>query len=286
MQNEYADIVPGNQVYFVDRNGELPSGRYTILEVMGEQPVNEDTQVRIVNDTGTVLVQPAVNLDSVLGRVKLTVDMTFDLNGTGIRFLRENLEQVIRTAIANGDITGRYSAELANGYTIATEEVEVEQPRRDPSKIRTPDAFLDLVRPVMATLVERARGRTMLFKTSMMQKSESNKVFQDHDGQRAELVGIKFDTQSCGNELFDDEVLPAFRVRFPDGIEIDAFCEEFPELPSPDSGEEAANNALDSVYRVCMAYSRVRNMGFIGFEHIGVAGTADQMMSVLDILKN
>lgn len=287
MNADYSEIVVGNEVFYNDRNADVPSGRYTIIAIEGDGPVNDETIVKMVNDQGIVIAPPAVCVEPVYARLQLTLDVTFEMFGTPPRYLAENLKALIQFGVANGMLTGNTAAEIVeNGYTVETKQLEVPQPRRPIETVRVPNPFIDQVAPLVANLVEKAKGETMLFESSLKQPSPENKIYQDHNGQRAELVRVIFDQESSGMDLFDQEVLPAFRVRFADGVEFEAFGEEFPELPSDDAGPMPTNPALSAVYRVCLAFGRARTMGFIGLDHIGVQGTPEQLQSVLDILKD
>lgn len=287
MQNDYADILVGNQVFFSDRNGDLPTGRYTILEIEGTGPVNEDTIIRMINEEGIELRQPAVNVNPVYARIQLTVDATFELFNTPPRYLEENLKRLIQYGIENGMLTADTAAELQEGYTITTEEMPAVQPRREVKVDEPANMLLPLIKPIVADLEAQCLGGKMvLFVSSLKEQCEQNRMYHDYSGQRAWLIRAIYSADTClGEDLYDQEALPAFRLRFADGVEFDAFPEELPELEIAGGDVGKTVPSLVLADRISRAFGKARDLGYQGLDHIGAFGSDDEKQAVLDIIK-
>jgi hypothetical protein len=71
--------------------------------------------------------------------------------------------------------------------------------------------------------LQAASGLKVIFSSMLQDRSQCNAVYHAHSGQQATIIGVGIDP---AQERWDEEALPFLKVRFEDGVEIEAFGEE------------------------------------------------------------
>lgn len=103
--------------------------------------------------------------------------------------------------------------------------------------------------------VTAMRGVDVRFVTFLMDPSKENQVYHDHENQTVSEFLSPVLSSNEGDELFDEETLPYYRVRFSDGVELIA---DDLELFSWDP------RFANLISAVSGAFSVARDMGFVG----------------------
>lgn len=107
-----------------------------------------------------------------------------------------------------------------------------------------------------------ATGLPVKFISILESKSFENAIYTSHSGQECQIFGV---VTQLGMG-YDEECLPYYRVRFTDGVEIDAGNEEI-------FSSHTRFFALASA--VCGGFAVARELDFVGPYHLQAEGSDD-----------
>lgn len=119
----------GDRVFWNDPDMGSCSGPGTIsgLGLAEGEEMADDTVIHIDKDDGGEVAAVADEVDLLQGnyvRIRHTIELVVDLNGTAVSEVKENLERLGQRAYAEGDFTGATPAEVGcwRQETVVEEE--------------------------------------------------------------------------------------------------------------------------------------------------------------------
>lgn len=118
-------LAPGDEVWWNDPDDGVSSGCYTVAAILVEDgEMYGDTVLRLTNDAGSEVEVYASELSpEALGAdittVRLTLDVTYELNGVSAAEMASRLRKMCERAIGEGMLTGETAAEIEK-YSMET----------------------------------------------------------------------------------------------------------------------------------------------------------------------
>lgn len=130
----FAGLVPGDEVWWNDPDNGIASGYYHIVAVKladDDAPIGPGTVVDLQNDCGTEVEAFVSELSpsrpTETARLRLVLDVTYDLNGEDTNIMKRRLYRAVEYAIGEGLLTGSTSAEVDEYSMDVAEFPEVDE---------------------------------------------------------------------------------------------------------------------------------------------------------------
>jgi hypothetical protein len=178
----YANVTEGSEVWWNDPDDGISSGYYRIAEIHrleDSEVIGPSTVVELENEYGTFVEafvselfphEPERNESS---RLRLVIDVEYNLNGESIEEMRNNLRLLVERAVGEGLLSGdsgyscaevdRYSADVFHHPEISEDEIadyfaaQMEDGHISPSEIAIKLARYGLMDPSQFALEMQER---------------------------------------------------------------------------------------------------------------------------------
>ena len=131
-------LAPGDEVWWNDPDAGISSGYYNVAAILAEGGVqSSETVLRLKNDAGSEIEVYTSELSPVrpeelgpdIATVRLTLDVTYELNGVSVAEMASRLRKMCERAVGEGTLTGETAAEVEK-YSIET-ATQTEAPSED-----------------------------------------------------------------------------------------------------------------------------------------------------------
>lgn len=196
------------------------------------------------------------------------------LKSLGFEFLGESVRNSPnpRAISAWGVVTKMLEEYNGTDLDSAVDAIESDQSASTP--VECPVTVFE--RKVSETL-KAATGLKVVFSSMLQERSKHNAVYHAHSGQQATIVGVGINPAQ--EQAWDEETLPFLKIRFDDGVEVNAFGEE---LFSKDERFFALYSA------VCGGYGLARDLPepFNGPYHLAKHGSEADKRAYFEALND